>query len=136
MGKNRFICCVTLLLMFFAVGAYGEEKVFQAVPGQDGVQRADVIGGSYFFSPNHLVVKVGMPVELTVKKEPGAVPHSLVLRAPDAGIDFAVDLAEEPKKVKFTPTKVGKYQFFCDKKLLFFASHREKGMHGILEVVE
>ncbi|WP_243372937.1 cupredoxin domain-containing protein [Geotalea sp. SG265] len=135
MVKNAFVS-VVLLLLLSAGGAYGEEKVFRAVPGQDGVQRAEVVGGSYFFSPNHLVVKVGVPVELTVKKEPGAVPHSIVLRAPDTGIDFAVALATEPKTVRFTPTKVGKYQFFCDKKLPFLESHRDKGMRGLLEVIE
>lgn len=36
----------------------------------------------------------------------------------------------------FTTTKPGKYPFYCDKKLLFMDSHREKGMEGILEVVE
>jgi plastocyanin len=46
------------------------------------------------------------------------------------------DLAAEPKAVTFTPTAVGKYPFYCRNKLLFFKSHREKGMEGVLEVVE
>lgn len=134
MGRNAFFGLI--LMLFSAVFAYGQEGVFRAVPGEDGVQRAEVTGGSYFFTPNRLVVKVGVPVELRVKKEPGAAPHSIVLKAPEAGIDFAVELAAEPKTVRFTPTKVGTYKFFCDKKLPFFESHREKGMHGLLEVVD
>jgi hypothetical protein len=31
---------------------------------------------------------------------------------------------------------VGRYPFYCDKKLFFMAGHREKGMEGVLEVVE
>jgi hypothetical protein len=31
---------------------------------------------------------------------------------------------------------VGEYPFYCSKKLLFFKSHREKGMEGMLEVVQ
>lgn len=116
--------------------AHGEEKVVQAVVGDDGVQRAELIGGSYFFKPDHLVVKVRMPVELKVKKEPGMVPHTIVMKAPDAGINFSVELGTEPKTISFTPMKTGTYQFYCDKKLLFFESHREKGMYGILEVVD
>jgi len=41
----------------------------------------------------------------------------------------------EPKTVTFTPEKTGKYEIYYDKRFLFFASHREKGMEGILEVV-
>ncbi|GAB7027565.1 cupredoxin domain-containing protein [Geotalea toluenoxydans] len=134
MGKNGFIG-MALLCLAFAFNAHGEEKAFRAVPDNDGVQRVDVVGGSYFFTPKHIVVKADLPVELKVRKEPGAVPHTIVLRAPDAGIDFAMELDKEPKTVKFTPTKVGRYQFFCDKKLPFLESHREKGMFGILEVV-
>ena len=37
--------------------------------------------------------------------------------------------------IRPTATKVGKYPFYCGKKLPFMAGHREKGMEGILEVV-
>ena len=45
------------------------------------------------------------------------------------------DLGTEPKKIPIKPTAVGKYPFCCSKKLPFMASHREKGMEGVLEVV-
>jgi plastocyanin len=45
-------------------------------------------------------------------------------------------ISTEPKIIKFTPTKTGKFPFYCDKKLLFFKSHRERGMEGIIEVTE
>jgi len=113
-----------------------EEKVFRAVANNEGVQRVEIVGGSYFFSPNHVIVRVNVPVELKVRKEPGMVPHNIVMKSPEAGIDFDVSLSAEPKVVKFTPTKTGVYPFYCNKKLLFFESHREKGMEGRLEVVE
>ena len=56
-------------------------------------------------------------------------------RAPEAGIAVEEDLATEVKKIAFTATAVGKYPIYCSKKLLFFASHRERGMEGVLEVV-
>jgi hypothetical protein len=46
---------------------------------------------------------------------------------------FAVATGEKPKDVK---TREGIYPFYCSRKLLFFESHREKGMEGTLEVVE
>ena len=76
-----------------------------------------------------------MPVELLASLEAGVVSHNLVIQAPEAGISVEEELAAEPRKIMFTAKAVGKYPFFCGKKLLFFASHRERGMEGILEVV-
>ncbi|HEX9020039.1 MAG TPA: cupredoxin domain-containing protein [Nitrospirota bacterium] len=117
--------------------AMGKEKTVVATMGDDGVQRAEVVGGEYYFDPNHIVVKVNKPVELTVKKTPGFTPHDMLVKAPEAGIDFKVDLdAKKPEIVKFTPTKVGKYPMYCDKKFLWSKSHRKRGMEGVIEVVE
>ena len=116
--------------------AVAEESPVRAVIGNDGVQRAELLGGGYFFKPKHLIVKVNMPVELKVKKEPGFVPHNIVMNSPEAGMVFDVTLSEEPKTITFTATKPGTYPIYCSKKLLFFESHREKGMEGQLEVTE
>lgn len=112
-----------------------EENVYKAAIDADGIQRVEILAGKYFFKPNHIIVKVNVPVEIKVKKEAGIVPHSFVIK-PDAGIDIDESLSTEPKVIKFTPKKVGKYQFYCDQKLLFFKSHREEGMEGIIEVTE
>lgn len=113
------------------------QKTVIATIDANGVQHAEITGGEYFFDPNHLVVKVNKPVELTVKKVAGYIPHNMVVNAPEAGIAFHVDLAaKQPELVKFTPSKVGVYPMYCDKKLLFFKSHRERGMEGVIEVVE
>ena len=112
------------------------EKVFKATVDKDGVQRVDILGGGYFFTPNRIIVKVNVPVELKVRKESGVVPHNIVIKEPEAGIAFDISLSDEPKVIRFTPTKTGAYPFYCNKKLLFFESHREKGMEGIIEVIE
>ena len=117
-------------------GKAKEEKPFTASMDKDGVQRVELVGGDYFFNPSHIIVKVKVPVELKVKKEGGIVPHDLVMKSPEAGMEFKLTLHEEPQIIRFTPTKTGSYPFYCDKKLLFFESHREKGMEGTLEVVE
>jgi plastocyanin len=117
-------------------GAAGTEKRIIATVGADGVQRVEIIGGSYYFDPNYIVVKVNIPVELVVKKAPEYTPHDIVAKAPEAGIDFKVDLNDKkPELIKFTPTKIGKYPMYCDKRLLWFESHRERGMEGTIEVV-
>ena len=102
---------------------------------QDGVQRVTVLAGSYFFKPGHVVVKVNTPVEIIASREAGMVPHDLVIQAPDGGTLVQQDLATEPRKIAFTPRKPGKYPLYCSKKPPLMASHRERGMEGILEVV-
>jgi plastocyanin len=123
---------VLALVMLAFVPALAQEPV---KPDADGVQRIRVVAGSYFFKPNHIVVKVNVPVELTASRESGITPHDLVIRADEAGLAVKEDLGSEPKKISFTATKPGKYAIYCSKKLPFVAGHREKGMEGVLEVV-
>jgi plastocyanin domain-containing protein len=123
-----------IFLLFATVATAAEKKEFTAKTDSDGIQRVEILAGSYFFDPNVIVVKVNVPVELKIRKEPGMIPHDIVLAAPEAGIDFRQELKETPGVIKFTPTKTGTYPFTCDKKILFFESHAEKGMTGTLEV--
>ena len=132
---------VALVVMISGVGgpnaAYAQEQkdVYIAKTDPDGVQRVRILADSYFFKPNHIVVKVNVPVELVVTKEAGITPHNIVIKAPEAGIAVEEDLDTEPKKITFTARAVGKFPFYCSNQLLFFASHRERGMEGVLEVV-
>ena len=118
-----------------AVFAQDQKEVYVAKVDPDGVQRVRLEGGGYYFKPNHIVIKARVPVELLASREAGVVPHNLIINAPETGITVDEELAAEPKKITFTATAVGKYPFYCGKKLLFFASHRERGMEGVLEVV-
>ena len=135
MLKNITMCFLTAA--FLASAAYGAEtkETYKATIDSSGVQKVEMLAGSYFFKPNDVIVKVNVPVEITIKKESGFVPHNIVLHAPEAGIDFDVDLGTEPKVIKFTPTKTGKYPLYCSKRFLFW-THRDKGMEGVLEVTE
>jgi len=114
----------------------GKESRMVATVDADGVQRVTVKAGSFFFEPNVIVVKARVPVELTIAREAGVTPHNFLLKAPAASIDISRDLEEAPSKILFTASQTGTYPFACNKKLLFFPSHREKGMVGRLEVVE
>jgi plastocyanin domain-containing protein len=128
-----------LMLMLFTANANAaaERKEFIAKIDPDGVQRVEVLAGSYFFDPNHIIVKVNVPVEMKITMESGVVPHDIVLKAPEAGMDLKLDLSSStPQVMRFTPTKTGQFTFYCSKKLLFFESHRDKGMAGTLEVRE
>lgn len=132
----RLILSFAVSFVAVFVGAQDKTEAYTATVDKDGVQHISIIGGSYFFKPDRIVVKKNMPVELSVSQEPGIVPHSIVANAPDAGIVFDESLSSNPKIITFTAQATGEYSFYCKNKLPFFPSHREKGMQGVIEVVE
>ena len=129
-----------LVILFLFAGisfaADTPKKMYTATVDADGIQRVKMLGGGYYYDPNYIIVKVNVPVELTVSKEGGFTPHNIIVKAPEAGINFNEDLSKGPKTIKFTPTKTGKYPFYCDKKAPFSKSHKDKGMEGVIEVKE
>lgn len=134
--SNVLYAMVFLLFAVYGLSADDTEvKMFRASV-KDGVQRVDIVGGDYYFDPNYIIVKVNVPVELYVKKTSGIVPHDIVMDAAEAGITFKEKLGSEPKVIRFIPTKTGVFPVYCSKRLLFFRSHRERGMEAVLEVVE
>ncbi|MGU7773598.1 quinol oxidase [Burkholderia sp. MR1-5-21] len=133
----RLLARILLMLTLVAGTARAAEDTPVRVPvDADGVQRVAIVGGSYFFRPNHVIVKARVPVELTVSAEHGLVPHSFVIDAPQAGIAVRTELSTAPKTFRFTPTQPGRFAYYCTHRLLFFKTHRERGMEGVLEVEE
>jgi plastocyanin len=120
-------------LFLSAVWAEETKVIDKAATEGSGVQKVEILAGSYFFKPKDIQVKVNVPVEITIKREAGVAPHNIVLQAPEAGITIKEELGTELKVIKFTPTKAGKYPFYCDHRFLFW-THRAKGMEGVLEV--
>jgi plastocyanin domain-containing protein len=134
---HKRLWTILLLSGLFLLPAWAAERQeFTASMDKDGLQRVEVVGGSYFFKPNYIILKVNIPVEMKISKDSGVTPHNLIIHAPEAGMDIKVDLSTDPQVIKFTPGKPGKYPFYCDKKFLFLESHKEKGMEGIIEVRE
>ena len=63
MRSCKYVGIGILILMLFAgsANAAAEKKEFIAKVDPDGVQRVEVLAGSYFFNPNHVIVKVNVP---------------------------------------------------------------------------
>lgn len=131
-----FAASIVFIFIFTYNGTAAEKKEFIATIDKDGIQRVEMIGGEYFFNPNIIIIKLNVPVEIKIKKEPGIVPHNLVIKEPSAGIDFNEPLSTEPKLIRFTPVETGEYLFYCDKKPPLLRSHKDKGMTGIFKVIE
>ena len=128
-----FVCLVIVMsgLPLLAADPFAVE-----VPlAPDGVQRAMVEADSYDFLPRHLVVRAGKPVELTFKSLTWLIPHNVIIDDPRSGLKIREEIpAGQSVTVKFTPTIPGTFAIYCDERLLFFKSHREKGMEGVVEV--
>ena len=99
----------------------------------DGVQRVSVNVHSFYFDPNRINVEAGKPVEITLHFKPIFTPHNMTCQAPEAGIqiDKSVGIISfsHTKRVRFTPTKAGEYDFYCG-----VDSHMKKGMTGTIVV--
>jgi len=101
----------------------------------DGVQRATVTLDSYSYTPNHLIVEAGKPVELTLTSVTTIIPHNLIIKDPAGSLSVEQDVsAGKTVTITFTPTQPGTFPIYCDKRLWPLPSHRDKGMEGKLEV--
>ncbi|MBM7457217.1 plastocyanin domain-containing protein [Oceanisphaera litoralis] len=131
--NRRWIKILALLMTLVPV--MGQAAPVRARLDDNGLQRVKIVAGSYFFQPDHIIVKVGVPVVLEVDTEAGIIPHSLVIWSPRMGIDVNERLATT-SIIRFTPRATGQVPFYCEEKLIFFRSHQDRGMTGVLQVVE
>lgn len=92
--------------------------------------------GDYQFMPDVINLNVGQPVVLQLVNTDLLTLHSFVLQDPNG--ELAVDVtvyAGETIEVPLQPQSAGQHTFYCDKKLIFMKSHRQKGMEGTLVVL-
>ena len=119
--------------VFGASTVFAAEAVVAEV-GQDGIQRLKITLDDEYH-PSHVAVQAGRPVEFVLTSLTRITPHNFIIDDPDAGFRVKQEVgAGETVTVRFTPPRAGSFPFYCDKKLLFFKSHREKGMEGRLDV--
>ena len=125
MQKFIFESIMVVFIAGFLASVSGAES-FEAstsvfVPvDNDGVQRITITVDSYSYTPNHLQVEVGKPVEFIFNSVTMITPHNFVVKEPAAGLMIDGDVpAGKTEIVRFTPTQRGLFTFYCDKKLLF-----------------
>ena len=135
-----------MLATVWLLTVVGEPVVLAAEPSQaspslvipvaaDGVQRAAVTLDSYSYSPNHLIVEAGKPVELTLISVTTITPHNFIIKDPAGSLFVEQEVsAGKTVTITFTPIQPGTFPLYCDKRLWPMPSHRDKGMEGTLEV--
>lgn len=115
-------------------------SLLAAVPaitrGEMPAQEVSLRLGDYRYTPDTIEVQAGRPVALTLTNTDALTPHNFTLQDAAAGLAIDTDIsAGTTAVVNFTAVKPGTYRFFCDKKLPFMKSHRERGMEGTLRVI-
>lgn len=125
MRLSKRLTTLTLLAVPLVAAAQPEANVI------------DLTLRSYAIEPAQITVTAGQPVTLRLRNSALLLPHNLAVHAPEAGIDFKVDVsAGQAATVIFTPTLPGRYEMSCDKKPPFGGrNHKERGMQGVIEVV-
>jgi hypothetical protein len=83
--------------------------VYKSTIDNSSIQKVEMLEGSCFINPNNVVVKVNLPVEITIRKEPGSSSHDIVRHALAAGIELTVDLSRQPKGIRRVPTKIVRF---------------------------
>ena len=130
-GRKFFHCTVAIIVAMAILCLTCPSLLVAGEP-----RLIDVRLGSYYIRPEKISVKAGEVVTLSIINEATLIPHNLVIEAPEAGIHVKVDVsAGKSASITFTPTKTGSYEILCSKKPPFGKSHKEKGMHGTLEVM-
>ena len=129
--KQKSECAAAFLLLMYALFA---SIPFMAAADSDA-QKFTIHLGDYRFHPDTVEVIAGQPVDLTLVNDDRITPHNFTLKEPTAGIDLdAAVSAGNSATLRFTPQLAGSYSFYCNKKLPFMKSHRERGMEGKLVV--
>lgn len=136
MGAYRLIGAVGLMIALQIAGVQAADVALPVPPvvvpmAADGVQRATIILDSYSYTPNHVIVETGKPVELTLTSVTTVIPHNFIIKELSVEQDVS---AGKTVVIKFTPTQTGTFPIYCDKRLWPLPSHRDKGMEGKLEV--
>ncbi len=102
----------------------------------DGPQTIPMQLGDYHFTPHELAVRAGRSVQLELTNTDGITPHNFTLKDPAGGLDIDINVPPgATRAVELTPKVPGSYTFYCNKKLPFMKSHRERGMEGTLTVL-
>jgi len=102
---------------------------------QEVTQNIVVTLGDYRFLPDTISALTGETVRLELKNTDNLTPHNFSLQAAEAGLNVDVDVsAGHTEIIEITPLAPGTYTFFCNNKLPFMKSHRDRGMEGTLVV--
>ena len=126
------LCCV--LLGFFSGVSLGDadEEVLVLQPDADGIQRAFIVLDSYAFTPPHISVQAGLPIELQLENQSFLTPHNFVIDYPDVALrhDVSVD-AGDSVTIRFSVQTPGRTPFIVTTNCCFSPAIAKRGWRGV-----
>lgn len=129
---TKTTCLQTLLRLLLVMGALFHTALFAA---DTAPRYLRVTLGDYRYMPHEIKLKTGQPVVLQLVNTDSITPHNFTLQDSSYGLDIDVDVAAgKMVEVQLNPLWPGSFTFYCNKKLPFIKSHRDKGMEGKLIV--
>ena len=131
-----WLSCTVLVLVFLWVPSLVEpSSPVILIPGQDGVQRIKIVLGSYFYYPNEIIIQANEPVIIELENESFWTPHNFVIGDPKMSMHHEINVSPgDTVNLQLLLVSPGRYTFYCNNQLMFFPSHREECMEGVLEV--
>lgn len=112
-------------------------EAWLAANGKDGVQRVNIRCGPDFFDPRHIVVKLNVPVALSISTTPNLSAHRFVSGGSGNSVIQAGDsaLTSKPRSVSFTPDTVGDFPLACQDDSGLTDATLQKAKQGVLTVI-
>jgi len=128
---TRLIVLVAVPLFFWGQSEMGHAQDLLAQGGVSTAREIVLDMESYVFTPSEVTVAFGEPLRLILRNQSFLVPHNFLLDDPHGVRVLEADISSgESQTHLLTLTEAGVYLFYCQKQLLFFPTHREKGMEG------
>jgi heme/copper-type cytochrome/quinol oxidase subunit 2 len=93
----------------------------------EDIKVVEVVGGSFYFKPNEIVVKKGEKVKIVLNS--ADMMHDFVVD--ELAIKSSIVKSGETGEVEFIATEAGEYEFYCS-----VGNHKAMGMVGTLIVEE
>lgn len=134
--RSYYFLVISLLAIVVGVGIYytkGQKTKVSTLPtpqnesvvSAENTTNFKIEGGSFFFKPNELKVKLGQTVKIEFTNSSGM--HDFVLD--EFNVNTKVIGAGKTETFEFVADKLGEFEFYCS-----VGNHRQQGMVGKLVV--
>ena len=114
-----WLSCTVLVLVFLWVPSLVEpSSPVILIPGQDGVQRIKIVLGSYFYSPNEIIIQANKPVLIELENQSFLTPHNFVIGDPEMSMHHEINVSPgDTVSLRLLLASPGRYTFYCNKQI-------------------
>ena len=132
-----WLSCTVLVLVFLWVPSLVEpSSPVILIAGQDGVQRIKVVLGSYFYSPNEIIIQANKPVIIELENESFWTPHNFVIGDPKMNMHHEINVSPgDTVNLQLLLVSPGRYTFTATTNSYFFLAIEKRVWRAYLKYV-